>query len=331
MHVGHTIIQALIGLVMSIPLVWVCMKIWEKPYVVRFTIAIGFILIISLIWTIIRMKLFMWMIETDPLWPDFGGWAFSSVFIFCCWTGVFHGMRYYQLLQKEHEIMLKAEAEARQEQLKRVMAQTVARDTKIKMLRYQLNPHFLCNTLNAINSLIECEEAEKAQKVTVQLSKFLRYSLDHNPDSKISLDNEINALNLYLEIEKTRFGDRLQLDFQIADNARSAHIPSLLIQPIIENSMKHVIAENENGGTISIKAMVENNRLVIELSDTGTGGSFDKSKLSSTKGRGIGLKNIDERLKTLYENDYVFDLHLLPLGGLKTRIEIPYECLLQKG
>lgn len=327
MHVGHTIIQAFAGLVMSLPLVWLYMKIWNAAYPIRFVVAIFFIFLISLVWTIFRIELFMLMIESDDLWKDFGGWAFSSLFIFCCWTGVFHGMRYYQLLEHEHEIMLQAEAEARQEQLKRVMAQTVARDTKIKMLRYQLNPHFLCNTLNAINSLIETEEAEAAQKVTVQLSKFLRYSLDHNPDTKISLDNELSALNLYLEIEKTRFADRLQLDFQIEDNARTANIPSLLLQPIIENSMKHVIAESEEGGTIKLKAKVENNRLILELSDTGTGHGVDKTKLSSSKGRGIGLKNIDERLKTLYENDYVFDLRLLPLGGLSTRIEIPYECL----
>jgi LytS/YehU family sensor histidine kinase len=195
------------------------------------------------------------------------------------------------------------------------------------MLRYQLNPHFLCNTLNAINSLIECEAPEKAQLMTVQLSKFLRYSLDNNPDTKIALEFEMIALNLYLEIEKTRFGERLKLDFKISDEAKSALIPSLLIQPIIENSMKHVIAQNEEGGTISLWADVVDEMLVLELSDTGAGKSVDGNKMKGKTSRGVGLRNIDERLKVLYADDYVFNLNIIPSGGLKTIIKLPFERL----
>ncbi|WP_371374663.1 sensor histidine kinase [Thalassotalea aquiviva] len=329
-YLAHTGLQAVLGMFLSLPLVVLYRHIWEWPYRRRLLVAIIALFTVSLLWTALRIHSFSLMTGAGSLWSDFGNWAFGSIFIFACWTGVFHGLRYYQLLQAEHDIMLQAEAEAREEQVKRMMAQTVARDAKIKMLRYQLNPHFLCNTLNAINSLIECDEAEKAQRVTVQLSNFLRYSLDHNPDTKISLENEIHALNLYLEIEKTRFEDRLKLDFNIDALAKSAHIPSLLLQPIIENSMKHVIAQNEDGGTISLRAQVQDQRLIIEISDTGTGQSINKSKLTSKTGRGIGLKNIDERLKVLYKSDYLFDLHLLPMGGLKTTIDIPYECLLEK-
>ena len=265
------------------------------------------------------------MTGTDDLWYDFGGWYFSSIFIYFCWAGFFHGIRYYKLLQLEHEIMLKKEAEAKKEQLQRVSAQSVARDAKIKMLRYQLNPHFLCNTLNAINSLIECELSEKAQRMTVQLSKFLRYSLDNDPDTKIALEFEIKALELYLEIEKTRFGERLKLDFRISNAAKSALIPSLLLQPIIENSMKHVIAQNEEGGTISLSAEVIDNKLVLELSDTGSGKTVDRNKIKGKTGRGVGLRNIDERLKVLYTDNYVFNLHVKPSGGLKTIIKLPLE------
>jgi LytS/YehU family sensor histidine kinase len=221
--------------------------------------------------------------------------------------------------------MLKKVAEAKSEQLKRLSAQSVARDAKIKMLRYQLNPHFLCNTLNAINSLIECESPEKAQQMTVQLSKFLRYSLDNNPDTKIAVELEIPALNLYLEIEKTRFGERLKLDFKISDDAKLALIPSLLLQPIIENSMKHVIAKNEEGGTISLCADVVDGMLVLELADTGSGNSVDGNKMKGKTSRGVGLRNIDERLKVLYSDDYEFNLNIIPPGGLKTTIKLPFE------
>ncbi|WP_332452269.1 sensor histidine kinase [Thalassotalea crassostreae] len=284
------------------------------------------VIFISLVWTLIRMQIFIvMMVPEDNIWVEFGGWFFSSIFVFLSWTGVFYGVRYYQLLQLEHRIMLKAEAETKQELMKRIIAQTEAREAQIKMLRYQLNPHFLCNTLNAINALIETEESKIAQDMTVKLSKFLRYSLDHNPDNKIALRNEINALNLYLDIEKTRFGDRLALDFQVSSEAQNAKVPSLILQPVIENSMKHVIAQNEEGGTISLKADVIDDKLVLEMSDTGSGIKVGRSKLQISQGRGVGLRNIDERLKVLYRENFSFELNISASGGLKTTITIPYE------
>ena len=268
------------------------------------------------------------MTNEQGIWADFGGWYFGSVFIFLCWIITFHGIRYYQLLQSEHKTMLAAEAVSGEEQIKRISAQNVARDAQLKMLRYQLNPHFLCNTLNAINSLVEIEESSKAQRMIVQLSKFLRYSLDNNPDTKIALEKEVSALKLYLEIEKTRFGDRLTLDFQIDEQARLAGIPSLLLQPLIENSMKHAIAKSEAGGTISLKASVENNKLVLELCDSGSDVKIQQSKILSSNGRGIGLRNTDERLDTLYPDNYDFSLKILPSGGLKSTIKIPYEPII---
>lgn len=329
-HLSHTFWQSVVGIIFSLPLYWVFMRCWNSPILIRVLISIASVLFISFIWTVIRVELYIELTSSDGHWDEFGGWYFSSIFIYFCWTGFFHGIRYYQLLQFEHKIMLKKEAEAKSEQLKRLSAQSVARDAKIKMLRYQLNPHFLCNTLNAINSLIECELPEKAQLMTVQLSKFLRYSLDNDPDTKIALEFEMIALNLYLEIEKTRFGDRLKLDFQICEQAKLALIPSLLLQPIIENSMKHVIAKNEEGGTISLRAEVLDEILVLELSDTGAGMRGDGNKVKGKTSRGVGLRNIDERLKVLYADDYVFNLNIMPSGGLKTIIKLPFECIDEK-
>ncbi len=324
-HLSHTFWQSVVGIIFTLPLYWIYMRCWNTPILTRALISVASVLLVSFFWTVIRVELYIRLTNTGEIWEQFGGWYFSSIFIYFCWAGFFHGIRYYQLLQFEHKIMLKKEAEAKSEQLKRLSAQSVARDAKIKMLRYQLNPHFLCNTLNAINSLIEYELSEKAQQMTVQLSKFLRYSLDNNPDTKIALEFEIKALNLYLEIEKTRFGERLKLDFQISELAKSALIPSLLLQPIIENSMKHVIAQNEEGGTISLFADVVDDKLVLELSDTGAGISVDRNKIKGKASRGVGLRNIDERLKVLYTDNYVFNLNIMPSGGLKTIIKLPLE------
>lgn len=326
-HILHICLQALIGLGFTLILYWVFMGIWNKPFAQRASMGLLMVLLVAFVWTIVRIELFMWVTEAGNKWSEFGGWHFASVFIFLCWSGLFHGMRYNDLLKTEHRIMLEAEAETREEQIKRMRAQSIARDAQIKMLRYQLNPHFLCNTLNAINSLIEVSESEKAQSMTVHLSRFLRHSLDNNPDTKITLENEVNALNLYLKIEKTRFGDRLSLDFNIEQEAKLATVPSLLLQPIIENSMKHAIAQNESGGTISLYARVENNRLIMQLSDTGSGIKVANSKMASSKGRGVGLRNTNERLKALYEEYFSIDIEILPSGGLKTTIELPCEYM----
>ncbi len=324
-HINHTILQALFGSLLTLPLHWLFIRIWKKTITFRITLSIVMVLLIALIWTVARMYAFTYLTNEQGIWVDFGGWYFGSIFIFLCWSSFFHGTRYFQLLQSEHQVILKAQEEVRSEQVKRVEAQSIARDAKLKMLRYQLNPHFLCNTLNAVNSLIESQQTEKAQLMTVQLSKFLRYSLDHNPDTTLPLESELNALNLYLEIEKTRFGDRLIIDFKIDEISKSANIPSLLLQPIIENSMKHVISQNENGGTIKLRASVTNDVLLLELSDTGSGVKVEQRKMKSSKVRGIGLRNIDERLKVLYDKNYKIDLSFLPSGGLKTSIHIPYE------
>lgn len=324
-YIGHTLVQAALGLILSLILYWTFKKIWDKSIGLRFSVGLVLVIFIALFWTVARIEAFILMTSEQHVWEDFGGWYFASIFIFLCWAGMFYGVKYYQLLQSEHKTMLAAEAEAKEEQIKRMRAQTVARDAQLKMLRYQLNPHFLCNTLNAINSLIESEDLEIAQGMTVQLSKFLRHSLDNNPDTKISLNNEVKALNLYLEIEKIRFGDRLQINFEISDEARLGRVPSLLLQPIIENSMKHAIAQSECGGLISLHAEVVDNFLVLQLSDTGSGRQVARSKMQSSKGRGIGLRNTDERLEALYDKHYSVNLNLMPSGGIKTTIKIPYE------
>jgi LytS/YehU family sensor histidine kinase len=282
------------------------------------------VFIFAFIWTIFRMQALAWLTPADQVWGEFGGWFFASIFIFLCWTGLFHGIRYYELLQSEHEIMLGAEAATRKEHIKRIEAQSVARDAKLKMLRYQLNPHFLCNTLNAINSLIEIEESEKAQAMTVQLSQFLRHSLDNDPDTKITLKDEIAALNLYLEIEKTRFADRLQLNFHVDEHAQKALVPSLLLQPIIENSMKHAISKNEKGGIIELRAGINQGRLIIEISDTGAG-NVQRKPLDLKNETGVGLANTDQRLSVLYDNDYQINTMRRAEGGRSTCINMPFE------
>jgi LytS/YehU family sensor histidine kinase len=187
----------------------------------------------------------------------------------------------------------------------------------------------LFNVLNTISALVKFQESDKAHRMIVQLGHFLRYSLDSNPAVMHSLQQEVEALMLYLEIERTRFGDRLKLEFEVSNEANKAKIPSLLLQPMVENSIKYAIAPNENGGTIRLTAIVENEELQMELTDTGPG--LESNKRVTKKGRRVGLHNTLQRLKTLYDDAYLFDISLRKRGGLRISIKIPYDPVISAG
>ena len=142
----------------------------------------------------------------QDVWSDFGGWLFGSLLIFLCWVAFYHLVKYYQLLQNQQQELLQLASDTQKEQLRRLQAEAIAHEAQLKMLRYQLNPHFLFNTLNAISALVKVKESAKAHEMIVQLSKFLRYSLDNDPVHTVSLRQEIEATRQYLNIERTRFG-----------------------------------------------------------------------------------------------------------------------------
>ncbi|NND82548.1 MAG: histidine kinase [Gammaproteobacteria bacterium] len=324
-HLGHTVLQSLAGLLLSVPLHYLYLRTWAFHLLPRVLISLAAVVGITTLWSLFRVATFAWLTGESHVWEDFGGWYFAGFFIFLCWSSLYYGSRYFYLLQREHQRLAEVQADVAAEQVGRLRAEAETKDAQLKMLRYQLNPHFLFNTLNAMSGLVQTGKPERAQQMIVQLSRFLRYSLDNNPDLKLPLHREVDALLMYLEIEKTRFGDRLQIDFNIEDDTRSALIPSLLLQPLIENSMKYAVAKSETGGTIKLRSSIEDNALVLTLSDSGTGKGISRSKIKSADGRGIGLRNTVERLNAFYGQNYSFDLCTSSSGGLKTTIRIPWQ------
>ena len=237
-YIAHNILQSLLGMLVSWPMRPIFRKLWNDALPRRIALTLLTVLVFALIWSVMRLLLFMLLTEESGLWSDFGGWLFPSIFIFLCWTALYHGVKYYQLLQEEHQMLLKM-ASARQEQsLKLFQAEALARQAQLTMLRYQLNPHFLFNTLNAISSLVSAGNAATANQMLLCLSDFLRYSLDSDPVKEVSLSQEIEALELYLKIEQTRFGDRLRVSIDVSDDAQPFLIPSLILQPLVENAIK---------------------------------------------------------------------------------------------
>ena len=321
-YIAHTLLQSLLGILVSWPLRPLFHHFWHKSVWSLVAAGMAGVLVCSVIWTILRITTFMAMTGEQGLWTDFGGWLFGSILIFSCWAAFYHGAKFYQLLQSEHANLLRVAAENKEQQLRRSQAEAIALEAQLKMLRYQLNPHFLFNTLNAIAALVTAKEVSRASTMIVQLSNFLRYSLDNDPVRRVTLKEEIDALKLYLNIEQTRFAERLALDFAIDTSAEVVRIPSLLLQPLAENAIKYAVAPMEEGGKISVSAELDKDYVCIEMLDSGPG---IKAEDQSLEGVGLGLRNTVDRLHEFYGDNYTFNLESAASGGLRVFMRLPLE------
>lgn len=171
--------------------------------------------------------------------------------------------------------------------------ETMLKSSELEMLKSQINPHFIFNSLNSISSLTIIAP-DRAREMVVKLSDFLRYSLGKENDQMNTVEDEINNIMLYLDIERVRFGERLKVEKEVSENVKGLKLPNLILQPLFENAIKHGIYESLGEITIQLKAWKEGNLLKIEVSN-----GFDPNAVSR-KGKGIGLKNVRERLSLIY-------------------------------
>ena len=321
-HIGHISLSAVLGVLTSWPLRPLYRSVFEASVWRRLLVAGIAVVVFSGVWNVLRIVVYAWLQGEAAVWDDFNDWYFGSFFVFLSWTVLYYGIKYYELATLEHQKLLEESALKKEEQFRRLRAESTARDAQLQMLRYQLNPHFLFNTLNAINALVTLNENNKAGEMIQLLSEFLRHSLEQDGVENVSLEQELNSLMLYLNIEKARFEDRLTLELEIEPRARQALVPGLILQPIVENSMKYAISTNEDGGTVRVAARVQGGELQLLVSDTGPG-MEDKDIDQS---RGVGLRNTLERLKTLYGSHYTFETVDNDLSGLSVQIRFPFEA-----
>ena len=324
-YFAHNISQSVVGLLLTLPLRWCFKSLWSWPVAQRFILAVIATIFFSMLWAVLRLLLFMLMTQEQNLWADYGGWVFPSIFVFFTWSALYHGIKYYQLLQQQREAMLVLESQQRQRALQLGRAKAEVKDAQLQLLRYQLNPHFLFNTLNSVASLVSSERTEDAKTMLSRLGDFLRYSLDAGEDMLIPLDKEFWALSQYLMIEQVRFSDRMTLELDVPANLESLLVPNMLLQPLAENAIKYAIAPSESGGTIRVSAQLKDSRLVLSVEDSGSeplGVSSDTLELFEP-GAGIGLRNTRERLKNLFSNDFELLVTDSPLGGLCFSVAIP--------
>jgi len=326
-HVFHIIIQSALGILTSWPLRPIYRWSFNLELVGRALVALASIIVFSAIWTASRLYTFEFISGERALWEEFHYWYFGSLFVFLSWTVLYHGIHYYELLVIEHQKVLDASALSESEKLRRLRAESQAREAQLKMLRYQLSPHFLFNTLNAISAMVRLGENRQAGLMIQSLSKFLRSTLDQVEYNEVTLEEELKSLKLYLGIEEARFQDRLRLNFDIENDARRAMLPGLILQPIVENSMKYAVAPFEEGGEVTLRAQtIDEKQLVLEVEDSGPGieekAMFD-SFSTEAEGRGIGIRNTLDRLETLYGDNFEFTTIDRAGGGLIVRIILP--------
>lgn len=321
----YVTVITIFGMLITFPLRYLYRYLWNRAIWIQAIGLLGGSALVAYLWIKFRSYVFSnWLKESEKMeaWiEEVGDIAYKlidmefavvnyvgSITVILTWSALYFAIKSYRVFQEVRESALKSAA--------------MAHEAQLKMLRYQLNPHFLFNTLNAISTLILEKNTELANRMVTKLSSFLRYSLDNDPLQKISLDQELQALQLYLDIEKVRFEERLSLEVDIEQEARDALIPSLLLQPLIENAIKYGIARAEGGGHLSISARVFAGELLMEVSDDGPGCELVDGHIPESKG--VGLSNTRERLATLYGREHSLKLSKTEPHGLTISIRIPY-------
>ncbi|MGL6290316.1 MAG: sensor histidine kinase [Silanimonas sp.] len=305
---------AITGFIVTLGLRAVLRRAWGRPPRELVAIAAGCVAAGSVVLGLVYLNLLVNVCLDCRPTTTLGYIAYSTghLYVVLSWVGLYVGLKYYRQLQSQTQQVLAATAIAHQAQL--------------KMLRYQLNPHFLFNTLNAISTLVLDRNNAVANQMVQGLSAFLRHSLDSDPMQRVTLKQELDALNLYLGIERIRFAERLTVETRIAPECWSALLPSLLLQPLVENAIKHAIARMIEGGRLTISAAREGERLVMQVADNGPGNPDLHHANGEGTGRGVGLKNTRERLRVLYGEAQSVDVRNGAGGGVQVTLSIPFEA-----
>lgn len=227
-------------------------------------------------------------------------------FVLLAWSLLYFGIKDWMEIAKQRERAAKAEA--------------LAHVARLRALQSQLAPHFLFNTLNSISTLVVEGQTSSAIRMISRLSDFLRLTLDAHDTPEICVAEELEFVRNYLEIEQIRFGERLRVSIEVAPKAMSASVPALILQPLVENAVKHGVLPREQGGTVAISVTVKDGTLLLAVADSGLGFSNCGTLLAGT-----GLTNTRARLQELYRSDSTFTLDSPPGGGVVATITIPFR------
>ena len=219
-----------------------------------------------------------------------------------------------------------AQAEALGAQRRLADAESAAQAAQVRALRYQVNPHFLFNTLNSLSSLVMTGRTDRAEAMLLALSTFFRTSLSLDPSADVSLAEEIDLQRLYLDIEKARFPDRLHVEIDVPKELEQARMPALLLQPIVENAIKYGVSKSRKAIIMRIEARhLDNHRMVVEISNRLKHGGKDELPAATHEGTGLGLTNVCQRLDARFGNRASCRFGPMNGGGYKVSLTMPVE------
>jgi two-component system, LytTR family, sensor kinase len=313
---GRNLIDWYIFAILSLPVLWLARRIpvefadWKR----RLTIHLVASIVFSMLWMVLRASLVTTLELAEGQAPLEFWTAFKHALVA---TFFFNVLIYWVIISVTHAVHLYRRD--RQRDVRTAELETRLTQARLQALQMQLNPHFLFNTLHAISSLMH-KDVEAADRMLIRLGDLLRYALESTDEHEVALRQELDFLDRYLEIEKTRFGERLAVQKQIAPDTYDALLPNLLLQPIIENAIQHGIEPHARVGRIELSASRVDDCLQIEVRDNGAGLARD-AQLEE----GIGLSNSRARLQQLYGSRARFELNNAPSGGLAVTIAVPWR------
>lgn len=296
-----------ITLVLSAAFRWL---ISRRP-IVTWTGAVVAVLVSIIAYSAIDSWVFAMMNRTGGSFDGslfLGSFTINSLLL-GAWSALYFGINFYIILEQRADELLNLESQASSAQL--------------AMLRYQLNPHFLFNTLNSISTLVLLKQTDRANAMLSRLSSFLRYTLANEPTAQVTLAQEVETLKLYLDIEKMRFEERLRTHFDVDPAVSQARLPSLLLQPLVENAVKYAVTPQEDGADISLEARLVGDKVRIIVSDSGPG--LNGASVTTTSSTGVGLANIRDRLAQAYGEDQMIEFGSRPDGGFSVTLELPFR------
>jgi sensor histidine kinase YesM len=310
MWLVHTLLLTMTGYSLTLLMASLFRRLIKMKPVLTLVLSLAIVILAAVAFSVIET----WSVATflkpnlRPMGVEYFGAILLNFSLLAAWTALYYGINYFLLLEEQIDQRERLESQASSAQL--------------AMLRYQLNPHFLFNTLNSISTLVLLKQTERANAMLARLSSFLRYTLANEPTAKVTLAQEVETLKLYLEIEKMRFEDRLRPHFRVEPDTIGARLPSLLLQPMIENAIKYAVTPSEDGADIWITAVREGHAVRLEVADNGSGLGDDIAASPST---GVGLANIRDRLSQAYGAGHRFETRKNEKGGFSVILEIPYE------
>ena len=310
-YLAQLLVSGITGFSLTLLLAVVFRSLMQRRALLMWPLSIAAVLVATMVYSFIDAS----MVAIQPRTNDS---AFSTLLLvpfyldgvtLSAWSALYFAINYYLRVEQQADQLIMLESQAN--------ASTLA------MLRYQINPHFLFNTLNSISTLVLLKQTEQANAMLSRLSAFLRYTLVNEPSGEVTLAQEVETLKLYLDIEKMRFEERLRVRFDVDPRVSDALLPSLLLQPVIENAVKYAVTPSEEGADIVLTAHLVGQIVRITVSDSGGGLNPDMSV--PTISTGVGLANIRDRLAQAYGDRHRFETRNAPGGGFTVTIDIPFS------